>query len=228
MAAEQTKENILAAATALFAQYGYDSATTRSIANKAGVNIATIAFHFQNKEMLCKAVRERAADDLNHYFDKTLEKVKTVIDDEAAERETILNAIELLIGSIIELTLDHSLSAQIKLLFWEQMHSSKEDLVISHAAVTRCEKPLICLIAKLSPSMPYEKAVILSRFILGGIISYEQYPFFLADLKNRFEYGTLSTYIHDTLTPFIVSSVGSCLPSRTSGAIISCFSIMES
>ncbi|WP_018653115.1 TetR/AcrR family transcriptional regulator [Actinomadura flavalba] len=51
---------ILAAATRLFAALGYDGTSTRQIADAAGLNIATVAYHAGGKRDLYLSVMERA------------------------------------------------------------------------------------------------------------------------------------------------------------------------
>ena len=211
MSSDSTKEKILNSAARLFSTYGYDSTTTRMIGREADVNIATIAFHFENKENLYKAVRERGLEKFDAYFGSTLKEVETVINDEAALQEDVLKAIELLCGKMLEIALSSSFSSLINLIFWEQIQDTQGDLIISHAAVTHCEKPLADLLTKYAPSLPYEHAVIISRLILGGIISYNQYPVLLSDLKEKYKGESLNDYIRATLTPFILNSIRSYL-----------------
>ena len=56
-----TKARILSAAEAVFAARGFDGASTREIAAKAGVNIAGIAYHFGGKDRLYLACAEHIA-----------------------------------------------------------------------------------------------------------------------------------------------------------------------
>jgi AcrR family transcriptional regulator len=56
---DPTAERILEAARATFARSGFDGATTRAIAREAGVNVATLAYHFGGKEGLYTAAIER-------------------------------------------------------------------------------------------------------------------------------------------------------------------------
>ncbi|MEU8797398.1 TetR family transcriptional regulator [Spirillospora sp. NPDC048819] len=53
-------ERILDAATRLFAALGYDGTSTRMIAEAAGLNVATVAYHVGGKRDLYLAVMERA------------------------------------------------------------------------------------------------------------------------------------------------------------------------
>ncbi|MBO2439699.1 TetR/AcrR family transcriptional regulator [Actinomadura nitritigenes] len=60
MTSDSGREHILDVATRLFAEHGYDGTSTRSIAEAAGLNIATVAYHTGGKRDLYLAVMERA------------------------------------------------------------------------------------------------------------------------------------------------------------------------
>lgn len=57
----ETRRGILEAAEACFASAGFAGATTRQVATRAGVNVATLHYHFGNKEGLYRAVLGRAS-----------------------------------------------------------------------------------------------------------------------------------------------------------------------
>jgi AcrR family transcriptional regulator len=58
---EQTRHNIVKAATHLFAEKGYDATTVRAIVTKARVNQAAINYHFDGKDGLYREILESAA-----------------------------------------------------------------------------------------------------------------------------------------------------------------------
>lgn len=57
---EETRREILRAAGEAFAACGFVGATTRAVAARAGVNVATLHYHFGSKEGLYRAVLENA------------------------------------------------------------------------------------------------------------------------------------------------------------------------
>lgn len=57
---EERRQSILDAASALFAQQGFDGATTRAIAARAGCNVAAIKYYFGDKAGLLASVMEHA------------------------------------------------------------------------------------------------------------------------------------------------------------------------
>lgn len=58
---EGTRRDILRAAEECFATSGFAGATTRQVAARAGVNVATLHYHFGNKERLYRAVLDAAS-----------------------------------------------------------------------------------------------------------------------------------------------------------------------
>jgi AcrR family transcriptional regulator len=56
----QTRARIMREATALFAERGFQATTIRDIAQKAGVNIAAVNYHFRSKDELYAVVMETA------------------------------------------------------------------------------------------------------------------------------------------------------------------------
>ena len=65
---DRTRERILEAAIPLFAQHGYAGASIRTIAGAAEVNVATLAYHFVDKDGLYLAVCLRLHEELSSTF----------------------------------------------------------------------------------------------------------------------------------------------------------------
>src|SRR5512140_750904 len=57
----ETRRGVLRAAEESFATAGFVGATTRQVAARAGVNVATLHYHFGNKEKLYRAVLDAAS-----------------------------------------------------------------------------------------------------------------------------------------------------------------------
>jgi AcrR family transcriptional regulator len=58
--AEDTRERILEAAAAAFAEKGFEAATIRDICQRAGANLAAVNYHFGDKEQLYLELIQRA------------------------------------------------------------------------------------------------------------------------------------------------------------------------
>lgn len=60
-----TKDKILDAAESLFMEHGFEATSLRSITAAAGVNLASVNYHFGSKEELFQAVLTRRLDPMN-------------------------------------------------------------------------------------------------------------------------------------------------------------------
>jgi AcrR family transcriptional regulator len=55
----ETRERLVEAAVEIFAARGFEGATTRAIAERAGVALAALPYHFETKEALWRAAADR-------------------------------------------------------------------------------------------------------------------------------------------------------------------------
>src|ERR1700730_12193016 len=66
------RENVLAAAVQLFAEFGYRAAPLRDIARMAGIQAASIYYHYANKEALLVEIMETHMQQLNASLESIL------------------------------------------------------------------------------------------------------------------------------------------------------------
>ena len=65
----ETRERLVDAALEVFASHGFEGATTREIARRAGVALAALPYHFTTKEVLWKAAADRIFGLLGEHFE---------------------------------------------------------------------------------------------------------------------------------------------------------------
>lgn len=70
---KETREKILSAALELFSKNGYEATSTKSIAERSGVNEVTVFRHFDNKKNLLQACVEEKLDVEEDLMDVDLE-----------------------------------------------------------------------------------------------------------------------------------------------------------
>lgn len=72
------RDKVLAAAVQLFAEYGYHAATMRDIARMAGIQAASIYYHYASKQALLVEVMETHMRQLNANLEQIVSKQDTV------------------------------------------------------------------------------------------------------------------------------------------------------
>lgn len=84
--AADARERILRAGLESFAENGYDGATTRSIATRAGVNLGLLPYYFGGKPKLWRAAVDLAFSELRGEIDAVLEDCDLRDDEEQMRR----------------------------------------------------------------------------------------------------------------------------------------------
>lgn len=79
-----TRQALIEAALEIFGRDGYEAASTRSIADKAGANQALINYHFKGKEGLYLAVFEYIAEQMNNGMGSIADEILLVLDAPSA------------------------------------------------------------------------------------------------------------------------------------------------
>ena len=95
---EDTRRRILETALDLFAAQGYEGASTRQIAEGAGVNLPAIQYYFGNKEGLYRAI----IDDINANTDRHMAVLVERVQAALAAPGTPREALAALLGEMIE------------------------------------------------------------------------------------------------------------------------------
>jgi len=86
---EDTRRRILEAALDLFAAHGYEGASTRQIAESAGVNLPAIQYYFGNKEGLYRAIIDDIVVDTERQMAGVAPRVRAALDDPGTTREAL-------------------------------------------------------------------------------------------------------------------------------------------
>src|SRR5437763_3642009 len=86
------RDKVLAAAVQLFAEYGYHAAPLRDIARMAGIQAASIYYHYANKEALLVEIMETHMRQLNANLERILREQR---DPQKRLYEAIANHIRL-------------------------------------------------------------------------------------------------------------------------------------
>ena len=87
------KNEILDAAETAFAQLGYEGASMRHIASKAGANLATLYYHFGSKDGLLEAVLQRRFEPVIQRQLQLLQQVQPSVQTTADAVRHLLHAI---------------------------------------------------------------------------------------------------------------------------------------
>jgi len=99
--AADTRERVIAAASALFAERGFHATTVRDIARRAGVNLAAGHYHFGSKETLYLEVMRTQFDRVMHEIDARGARVTGARQSRAALRGLLRERIAVMLETLL-------------------------------------------------------------------------------------------------------------------------------
>ncbi len=89
---QTTKDRILNAAECIFADKGFDGSSLRDITTAAGVNLASVSYHFGSKNGLIEAVFARHLGPMNAARIALLDRVEEQVGEGSPAIESVLDA----------------------------------------------------------------------------------------------------------------------------------------
>ncbi len=76
---DETRLRIVVAAVDVFAELGYDGASTRLLASRGGVNLASLTYYFAGKPALYRAALDYVVEQINETLRPNAERLRTLL-----------------------------------------------------------------------------------------------------------------------------------------------------
>ena len=121
-----TRESILDTAEALFAQQGHDGTSMRQITGAAGVNLASVNYHFGSKESLVQAVLKRRLAVLNNERMRLLDELEAQAEGKPLKPSQIVDAF---FGTLLRLAADPEQAGSTFLPLLERTMTDPTDFI---------------------------------------------------------------------------------------------------
>ncbi len=165
---QDTRERILDAAEALFVEHGFEATTMRMITGRAGVNLASINYHFGSKEALVQEVFRRRLTWLNRERLRALDRYEAEAKGAALKPHQIVEAF---FGVSLRMAADteHGGATFMRLLgrtYTEPSAFVRQFLADEYAAVVPRFKQALF---RSLPDVPPEEILWRFHFMLGAM-----------------------------------------------------------
>lgn len=166
-----TRENLVKTAMKIFARDGFDAASTRTIADEAGVNQALISYHFRNKRGLYLAVFEFIVKDMNSKMGAPMAALKALIEDENAGDELINNVLFAFCDNAIDLLVQEEMTDVAKLILREQQTPTEAFDIIYDGFMVLVISLISNLIGRLRPDFSGEDLKIKTIIMFSQVVA---------------------------------------------------------
>jgi TetR/AcrR family transcriptional regulator, regulator of cefoperazone and chloramphenicol sensitivity len=171
MRGDNTREALVQTAMQIFARDGYDAASTRNIANEAGVNQALISYHFRTKFGLYIAVFEHIVKIMQTRLGPKLEILRQLINQNNIDNEIIINALMAFSDNAIEILVSDEMTNKAKLILREQQSPTAAFDIVYRGFMEPLLNTLMTLIERLRPDLEGEELRLCVISFFGQVIA---------------------------------------------------------
>jgi AcrR family transcriptional regulator len=122
LAAEKAKDRLVKAGVELFDRYSFDGVSTRLLADRAKVNLASIQYYFGSKEGLYLAVARHIVRRVKSWMGPDLARIERILSEERPDRETCFRLVcELMDHMLVHIARDEESKRWIGIFTREQI-----------------------------------------------------------------------------------------------------------
>lgn len=171
---EETRQRILRAALRVFATEGYDGASTRALAQAAGVNLPAIQYYFGSKEGLYRAVVDHISETVESRIAPVTEQIRTALAEGDPPRRQVLELLCRMFDAFVALVTDQtSPDWDSRALFFARAEIEPQiALEPLHRRVMRqVVEPCALLIGRLTHQPPDAEQTLLRAVAMLGQVS---------------------------------------------------------
>jgi AcrR family transcriptional regulator len=165
-----SKDKILDAALTVFSKHGFDGARTRDIAELAGVNIATLHYHFKSKDNIYGSVIEEIHKASGEQIMEVMIEQRKIIENSKNKKELIC-ALKIMATTFLEMIINPKNKRFARIIAHEQIEQSKHFKNLFETVMKRVCEPFLTAIAKISEKRTNEIEAILITHSLHGILT---------------------------------------------------------
>lgn len=146
-----TREEIITAALELFAEEGFETVSVRDVTKLAKVNLASVNYHFGNKEGLIREVTSRILDPMNLRRSELL--LKTIQENGGIENTSLKDILYAFLKPLIipsESNSSHALLSKLA-----ARHATKEDAEFPEITLTIYKDLLVAYVKAIYAKIPH-------------------------------------------------------------------------
>lgn len=210
-----TKVRLLETGARLFARYGFDATTTRMIAAEAGLNIATMAFHFGNKENFFHQVLLDTANHIRSYYEPLGRQVQSLREAGELDREKAWELICRYVDLVLSIVANMQEPYTLSLLFHEQNQRLFPDRPITRVICRDAESILQTLLITYWGGTGSQTAVVVSRIVNGSLITLGEHPMFIRRSLGLEDDAELSEEVIAEIREYTLNSIRAYRPAES-------------
>jgi len=168
---EDTRRRILEAAVEVFAAEGYEGASTRHLAERAGINLPAIQYYFGSKDGLYRAAIDYVIQEIEAHFAPIAAPVRAALARDDAGQAELLEALCQMLEAFVALIAGGSNLESRRLLFARAEIEQTAGLDALHeCGMRQMYEPCLSLVARLvGQSGEMDEAALRTLLLIGQV-----------------------------------------------------------
>lgn len=168
---EDSRQRIVETALAVFGRHGYEGASTRQLAQAAGVNLAALRYYFGGKEGLYLAVAEHVISAIAAHQMPAVTRAETAMADPDLTPQAALEILLDVLDSITTMLISDGPAAQwAQFIMREQMHPTAAFDIIYKGFQVRLHSLISALVARITGKNADDPETLIAATTLIGQI----------------------------------------------------------
>jgi TetR/AcrR family transcriptional regulator, regulator of cefoperazone and chloramphenicol sensitivity len=170
---DETREKIILAALDIFGARGFDGASTRMVAKKAGVNLPALQYYFNGKQGVYLACADYIAGRVEQRLGPVVDRIAREIAEGNPPRERLLAALLEFLDVFADLFVgDREFDRWILFLCREQAQPTKACDIIFERVMRRVARTCTALVARLLAIPESDPRAVIRTFAIIGQIMF--------------------------------------------------------
>lgn len=221
---DEPRKRLIEAGLELFGNYSFDGASTRMIAERAGVNLAAITYYFGGKQGLYLAVADHIVEEVNGLLEPQLARVREALEKEALSKERSFHLLCELLEFLITRFLGRTNTEKwLSYIVREQLNPTDAFGILFDGFMRPLDQALFGLVARIIGQKPDDLMVKLRVLAIRGQIQiFHLSPTAVKRTLKWKSYGpenveAVRSVVMDHLNKIFAISVNGSLPGYVEG-----------
>ncbi len=169
MPGERTRRKLIEAGVEIFGRYNYEATTTRMLADRAGVNLAAIPYHFKNKEGLYHAVVRHIVEQATAAYRSTIAEINETLEKSDCSSSECFAMFSRLLNTMVLTSLGTpEAKSWAGIIMREQMEPTRAFDIIYEGLVQPVLQCCLALVARILHRQPDDPEAMLRVIAIAG------------------------------------------------------------
>jgi len=169
---EETRRRLVEAAIEIFATHGYDGASTRALAERAGVNLPAIPYYFGSKEGLYRAAVGHIVGHIEARMAPIDAKIRRALASSRPSRKALLGLLSELLANFVAMVAEKDNPESRRLFFARaELESTAALDPLQECAMRQVVRPSAALVGRLTGRAADDKEVMARTLALLGQVT---------------------------------------------------------